>query len=76
MEGGPSNSLRQGNMTEKRGFITTGQDIMIRRQGGLLQGIRSRLPEGDVNLYAYVGNNPVNWADPDGLATKPGECPN
>jgi len=34
------------------------------------------LPEGDVNLYAYVGNNPVNWADPDGLATKPGECPN
>jgi len=22
---------------------------------------------GDVNLYAYVGNNPVNWVDPSGL---------
>jgi len=22
---------------------------------------------GDVNLYAYVGNNPVNWVDPFGL---------
>ena len=22
---------------------------------------------GDVNLYRYVGNNPVNWVDPEGL---------
>jgi len=22
-----------------------------------------------VNLYAYVGNNPVNWVDPEGLGT-------
>ncbi|MDX9715704.1 MAG: RHS repeat-associated core domain-containing protein [Dissulfurispiraceae bacterium] len=22
---------------------------------------------GDVNLYRYVGNNPVNWTDPEGL---------
>lgn len=24
---------------------------------------------GDVNLYTYVGNNPVNLTDPLGLAT-------
>jgi uncharacterized protein RhaS with RHS repeats len=26
-----------------------------------------RLAGGDVNYYAYVGNNPVNWIDPLGL---------
>jgi len=26
---------------------------------------------GDVNLYAYVGNNPVNWGDPEGLQPPP-----
>ena len=24
---------------------------------------------GDVNLYTYVGNDPINWTDPDGLYT-------
>jgi len=24
----------------------------------------------DVNLYAYVGNNPVNFSDPSGLSIK------
>lgn len=28
---------------------------------------------GDVNLYAYVGNNPVRYADPFGLE-KSGNC--
>ena len=25
---------------------------------------------GDINLYRYVGNNPVNWVDPFGLLTE------
>ena len=25
---------------------------------------------GDVNFYRYVGGDPVNWVDPDGLACK------
>lgn len=28
--------------------------------------------EGGINIYAYVGNDPVNWTDPLGL--KSGEC--
>lgn len=29
---------------------------------------------GDVNLYGYVQNDPINWIDPDGLTkTKPGQ---
>jgi len=30
---------------------------------------------GDVNLYGYVGNNPVNWVDPWGLVTWPTNYP-
>lgn len=28
---------------------------------------------GDVNLYQYVGADPINWIDPDGMARKPGK---
>lgn len=31
-------------------------------------------PEGGLNPYEYVGNNPVNWADPTGLSGTPGPC--
>jgi RHS repeat-associated protein len=30
---------------------------------------------GDVNLYRYVGNGPVNWTDPSGLEARPGKKP-
>jgi|GEM_PF-995382 len=29
---------------------------------------------GDVNLYAYVGNNPMSWNDPYGLKKVPSAC--
>jgi RHS repeat-associated protein len=31
---------------------------------------------GDVNFYAYVGNNPLGYIDPSGYARKPGKTPN
>ncbi len=30
---------------------------------------------GDVNLYGYVLNDPINWSDPSGLTTYPTEDP-
>jgi RHS repeat-associated protein len=33
-----------------------------------------RLAGGDVNYYAYVGNNPVNWIDPLGLLSQRTKC--
>jgi RHS repeat-associated protein len=36
--------------------------------GRFLQTDPIRFEAGDVNLYRYVANNPVNWIDPLGLA--------
>ena len=41
---------------------------MIPWTGGLLPRIPLALLVGDVNVYAYVGNQPVNWVDPSGNA--------
>jgi hypothetical protein len=30
-----------------------------------------RFDGGDTNIYAYVGNDPVNWTDPTGLIFQP-----
>jgi RHS repeat-associated protein len=35
--------------------------------GRFLQTDPIRFEAGDVNLYRYVGNGPVNWVDPEGL---------
>ena len=39
--------------------------------GRFLQTDPIRFTAGDVNLYRYVGNNPVNWTDPEGLFFSP-----
>jgi RHS repeat-associated protein len=36
--------------------------------GRFLQTDPIRFDAGDVNLYRYVSNNPMNWVDPDGRA--------
>jgi RHS repeat-associated protein len=41
--------------------------------GRFLQTDPIRFDAGDVNLYRYVSNNPVNWVDPTGLG-KIGFC--
>ncbi len=31
--------------------------------------------DGGVNLYGYVGGNPVGWVDPEGIDRQPGKTP-
>jgi len=39
--------------------------------GRFLQPDPIRFDAGDVNLYRYVSNNPVNWVDPEGTILAP-----
>jgi hypothetical protein len=72
----PASSSRtptqQENGIVRQGSTITGHGIMIRWRGG-----SSKDPigfaGGDVNLYGYVQNNPVNYLDPFGLCRKKGE---
>ena len=41
--------------------------------GRFLQADPIRFSAGDVNLYRYVSNNPINYIDPDGLKIWPWE---
>jgi rfaE bifunctional protein nucleotidyltransferase chain/domain len=70
---------KTGSLTQPFGFSTKRYDP----QTGLLEyGLRRYAPvigrwttrdplgeAGGMNLYAFVGNNPVNWVDPLGLKT-------
>ncbi len=47
------------------GFATNGRDAYNRV---LISEDPIGFEGGDVNLFRYVGNNPVNWIDPIGLA--------
>jgi RHS repeat-associated protein len=69
-----------GSLTQPYGFSTKRYNAPV----GMVQyEYRSYLPEpgrwltrdplgeaGGMNLYAFVGNNPVNWVDPWGLLTQ------
>jgi RHS repeat-associated protein len=38
--------------------------------GRFLQTDPIRFEAGDVNIYRYVGNSPLDWVDPEGLMTR------
>jgi type VI secretion system secreted protein VgrG len=53
--------LKEANLYDYRNRVYSAE------LGRFLQTDPIRFDAGDVNLYRYVGNNPVNWVDPLGL---------
>ena len=67
----PSSTLgNTASWPSRAAFTTCGQGITIRVSGDSVSEDPLGFGGGDVNLYAYVvSGNPVNWIDPDGLAS-------
>src|SRR3984957_3461463 len=63
-----------GYYTDDTGLIYVRGRLYDPRNGRWISRDPIGFAGGDVNLYRYVGNNPVNRVDPSGLAPPPNGC--